>query len=402
MTTVLINAYACAPNKGSEPGMAWNWIIHLGKHCQLHVITEGEWREDIEKALPTIPQGKNIRFYYNPVSDKIRKMCWNQGDWRFYYYYRRWQKETHQLAKEIIVQNKIDLLHQLNMVGYREPGLLWKNQRIPTIWGPVGGFGQVPITFLSLYTPFGAVKQIIKHIINCFQIYSPNIYKAIKKMDAIVACNSEARLALQKFRSDIVYHIHEVGSFNNNQHETRDLTFFFEPLRLLWIGRNIESKALRLAIESFNRLSDLNVELHIIGVSSESVNYEIRNNNVHFYSWLPHQETQDLFRKGHLLFFTSLYEATGTVILESLSIGVPILCHDTCGQGDIVDNSCGIKIPLENPKRSIEEFCKAIREVNKNRALLKQMSEGAYKKSKEVSWKRNVEKMLDIYKNTLK
>ena len=26
--------------------------------------------------------------YYNPVSKEIRKMCWNQGDWRFYKYYR--------------------------------------------------------------------------------------------------------------------------------------------------------------------------------------------------------------------------------------------------------------------------------------------------------------------------
>ena len=29
MLSILINAYACSPNMGSEPGMAWNWCINL-------------------------------------------------------------------------------------------------------------------------------------------------------------------------------------------------------------------------------------------------------------------------------------------------------------------------------------------------------------------------------------
>ena len=36
---ILINAYACSPNMGSEPGMAWNWCVHLAKHCELYIIT---------------------------------------------------------------------------------------------------------------------------------------------------------------------------------------------------------------------------------------------------------------------------------------------------------------------------------------------------------------------------
>ena len=53
MLSILINAYACSPNMGSEPGMAWNWCINLAKHCELYIITEGEFRDKIEAALPT-------------------------------------------------------------------------------------------------------------------------------------------------------------------------------------------------------------------------------------------------------------------------------------------------------------------------------------------------------------
>ena len=73
MLSILINAYACSPEMGSEPGMAWNWCVNLAQHCELHIITEGEFRDKIETVLPTLPQGKNMNFYYNPVSEKIRK-----------------------------------------------------------------------------------------------------------------------------------------------------------------------------------------------------------------------------------------------------------------------------------------------------------------------------------------
>ena len=58
MLSILVNAYACSPNMGSEPGMAWNWCINLANHCELYIITEGEFKGKIEAVLPTLPQGK--------------------------------------------------------------------------------------------------------------------------------------------------------------------------------------------------------------------------------------------------------------------------------------------------------------------------------------------------------
>ena len=72
---ILINAYACSPGMGSEPGMAWNWCLHLAKHCELHIITEGEFRDNIEAVVPTLPQGKNMHFYYNPIGGDDLALC---------------------------------------------------------------------------------------------------------------------------------------------------------------------------------------------------------------------------------------------------------------------------------------------------------------------------------------
>ena len=99
---ILINAYAVSPGMGSEPGMGWNWCVNLARHAELYIITEGEFRERIEAELPHLPQGSHMHFCYLPVSERVRRMCWNQGDWRFYLHYRKWQKRALAKAREIM------------------------------------------------------------------------------------------------------------------------------------------------------------------------------------------------------------------------------------------------------------------------------------------------------------
>ena len=76
MMQILINAYAVNPDWGSEPGMGWNWVIHLAMHCKVHVITEGEWKgKHRTGSSPRPPQAGNIVFHYLPVPGKIRPGC---------------------------------------------------------------------------------------------------------------------------------------------------------------------------------------------------------------------------------------------------------------------------------------------------------------------------------------
>ena len=46
---VLINAYACSPDMGSEPGMAWNWCVNLAKYCDLLCVGDAHEEEGTVK-----------------------------------------------------------------------------------------------------------------------------------------------------------------------------------------------------------------------------------------------------------------------------------------------------------------------------------------------------------------
>lgn len=65
---------------------------------------------------------------------------------------------------------------------------------------------------------------------------------------------------------------------------------------------------------------------------------------------ISHLQVQEFMQKSDLFFFTSIAEGTPHVILEAIGNNLPILCFDTCGQGDCVNKNIGIKIPLSNPQ----------------------------------------------------
>ena len=51
------------------------------------------------------------------------------------------------------------------MVGFREPGYLWKLQ-IPFVWGPVGGLGQTDWRLFGLLSVSGKIEFFFRNVIN--------------------------------------------------------------------------------------------------------------------------------------------------------------------------------------------------------------------------------------------
>lgn len=408
MFSVLINAYACSPNMGSEPGMAWNWCVNLAKYCELHIITEGEFRDKIEAVLPTLPQGNNMHFYYNPVSDEIRKMCWNQGDWRFYKYYREWQWKTYMMAEEIIRQHHIDIVHQLNMIGFREPGYLWKIENKPFVWGPIGGLKQFPSSYLEGAGIKMKLFNRIKNIVNIYQIkHDKRVDQALKKADLLISSIPDSYNAIKKYKGLNSIIIPETGCFiddnsiKRNKEEKVD-----DDFRLLWVGKFDFRKQLNIALATMSKLKDKsNIKLIICGSGSDNqisyykqmaINLGIEDNVV----WkgnIENSKVKEEMRKSDIFFFTSVSEDTSTVVLEAVSCGLPVLCFDTCGMGYVINESVGQKVPLTNPRQSADEFAEKINYLYNNREYLQKLSDGCKQRQKELSWDNKAKQMVELY-----
>ena len=408
---VLVNAYAVSPIWGSEPGLGWNWIVNLSKHCNVFVITEGEWRDEIENHVSSLPQRDNIHFFYNPVSPEIRKMCWNQGDWRFYKYYRQWQESTLEIAKTIMSNNHIDIIHQLNMIGFREPGSLWKIENIPFVWGPVGGYGWTTLGYLK-GQPFGIkMKAVVKNIINSLQgRFYPLSNHAIKRADCVLAANSKVFDYIKRNLRDDVVLMNETGCYEKLI-PIKEYNDNYNQFNIIWVGKFDYRKQLELAIRTIAILEKTYplIRLNIVGDTNNNEYKRLSNlvtslqieNNVVWHGKIPNSQVHQMMQESDVFLFTSIDEGTPHVVLEAIQNNLPVVCFDTCGQGDVVDSSVGIKIPLSNAQQSPSDFAKAISSLIANRKQLTQMRKACAKRQKELSWENKISNVIKIYKKVI-
>ena len=406
---ILINAYACSPNMGSEPGMAWHWVSHLAHHCELHIITEGEFREQIEAVVPTLPQGRNLHFHYNPVSEEIRRMCWNQGDWRFYKYYRQWQWKTYLMAKELCQTEHIDILHQLNMIGFREPGYLWRlswETGVPFVWGPLDAKDKFPVAYLQGADLKTRLFMRLKNFLTVVQLrYSRRVSHAARQASVVFSASSNSQYSFRKYLGVGSPLLNETGCYVQERplvDKSRKATF-----DVLWVGKMDFRKQLALALRSIAATNSPQMRLHIVG-GGHAEPYQCLADDLGigsrcvWHGMVSHAQVQDLMRDADVLLFTSVAEGTPHVVLESIGNNLPVVCFDTCGQGDVVNSKVGRKIPLSHPQQSVQDFARLLNELEHDRGLLGQLAANCKERQAQLSWEKKAQTMVAYYEKCVR
>tara|TARA_R110002049_G_scaffold309052_2_gene516251 strand:+ start:9810 stop:11060 length:1251 start_codon:yes stop_codon:yes gene_type:complete len=405
---ILINAYACGPHWGSEIGMGWNWVINLSNYCELTVITEKGFQSEIEKVLPLLTIKYQPSFHYIDIGERGRLLFWKQGSFAFYTHYRKWQKKAYVLAKKLVADNKYDLVHQLNMIGYREPGYLWKIENLPFIIGPVGGYEQFPISFLSMLDMRDLLFAIARNFINYFQrncLTRPK--KAYRRSSYIIVATPKGLNPILKYKSNDVVIIPETGAYKLLDIVDNKEFLESKPFTITWVGKLHGTKALSLALKAISKSKYKNqLIFNIIGYGPNYKKYkklasDLKLKNIVWHGKTENVKVKDIIANSHLFFFTSILEATSTVIFEALERNVPVLCHNTCGFGYVIDETCGIKIPLINPKESINQFSYEIDKIIENPKKLSQLKKGCRAKIESYFWDTKASKMNEIYNECL-
>lgn len=404
---ILVSAYACCPNRGSEPGMGWNFVTGLSKFHEVHVITETiKWKESIEEYLEKFPELKiNLKFYFieKKRNKKLRKI-WPPS---YYWYYKIWQKKAFTLAKKLNNTENFDIIHQLNMVGYREPGYLWKIDK-PFVWGPIGGLVNSPWRFLPSLGLKGMIFYTGRNLINLWQrnFLIRTKYAATRKNIVLLSATPEDQQLIKTLWNVESMMMTEVGQEKNTSISPLQNRKPKDPLRILWSGLHTPRKNLPLLLKALKSVK-IPYELHVLGdgemkkywrKQSENLNNE---NFIKWHGWLWHNKAIELFCSGHVFCITSIQDLTSTVALEALSCGLPIICLDHCGFSFVVNGNCGIKIPVETPKKAAINIAKALEKLYHDEKLRQRLSAGAIERATDFSWAKKIESLNTIYNSLI-
>ena len=366
-------------------------------------MTESKFKEDLDRYFETNPDEKSNKHFFFIIKNrhKTLRKIWPPS---YYWFYNQWQKKALKLAKELDAKYNFDLVHQLNMVGYREPGYLYKLNK-PFVWGPMGGFNITPWKLLPSMGVKGMVFYGMRNIINSWQMkHSVRVAEAVNESDSIITATEDDHNTLLKLWNKDNIVIPEVGFQTSTKHLTESRV---GKLKICWSGLHIPRKSLNLLLEAMARLKNPdNVELHIIGEGEctrkwKYLSKKLRLKNITWHGWVEKTEAMGIMSECDVFVITSLSDATSTVLLEALSMGLPVVATNHLGFANVITDACGIKIDLKNHKQVIRDFAFAIEKLEGDEKYRQKLSLGALKRAKDFSWASKIDLIDKIYQNVI-
>ena len=400
---VLIGCYACDPYRGSEPGTGWNFAINISRYHDVHaIVEEGEFRENLERFCRENPDRvKHITFHFIPRKHhELLRKIWPPS---YYWFYNIWQKKAYKLAVELDKKEHFDIVHHVNMVGYREPGYLWKLGK-PFIWGPVGGFKNTPISLLWGLGVRNFLYFYLRNIINVFQMrFSRAARKVSQEAHTIFASDTLGVNTIKRLWKRDAIEIREVGTHADVTNPVVCPHRPGTPLRVYWAGRFIPLKALPILIKAVSLCKE-SVEVEVLGEGEEGEKWKKLvgslhlEHRIHFRGYVPHDEISKVMSNCHVMCITSIHEGgTPSITVEALQSGLPIIALNHCGYSTVVNDTCGIKIPIQSQQKIAERLAQELDRLALDEELRLRLADGAVKRAKDFTWDQKMEIINQAY-----
>jgi glycosyltransferase involved in cell wall biosynthesis len=403
---VLVSAHQCAPGMGSEHAVGWHLVSRLARrHALLLVTADNEYRPAVEREVRALREaGCTIEVFFvrDDGAFESKRNTLNVG---FYIPYILYQRRVLRLALELNDRYDIAAAHHVTINGFREPGFLWR-LGVPFIWGPVGGLHYSPPALFGVLPPGGRWMQRARSALTWMQFrFSPRVrlaYRATQRAGgAFVGATPDIAERFQRRFGGTVHWIPETGS--HPPVPAARGPSVGGPLRLLWVSRLIDSKPLGLLLEAIARVPDHagRIALTVVGDGGARDRYEDTARRLgiaaRFLGSIPHEATTRQFDAAELFVLLSVQDLTTTVVFESLARGLPVLCMDLHGYAAIVDDSCGIKIPVRTLEQVRGDLAARLDALARDKARLRPLADGAVRRAARFSWDRNADRISELY-----
>lgn len=394
---ILLSAYACEPDKGSEPGVGWNWAIELIKQDNdIWVLTRTNNRTSIDKEFSVKEKPENLHFLYYDLPQWIR--YFKKGNRGIHLYYLLWQLGAYKAAKQIHKNEKFDIVHHITFVSARHPSFMG-GLGIPFVFGPIAGGERTPWHLRYHFALRGFIVDVIRDLSNLLIRFDPLMRRTFRQAEKIYVTSEQTKKILPPAAQHKTKVQLAIGIDDTHHHESfKKITP--ADFRILYAGLFLYRKGMWLGIQAFARLLEKvpKARLTMVGKGpngkkwkelAESLNIAHR---IDWIPWLDREALLELYRTHDIFLFPSLRDSGGMVVLEAMKYGLPILCLDLGGPGVMVDHSCGIKIDAlhKTEEQVIQELSVQLIKLSSSFSFRKKLSTGAVKRASSFSWKKQV------------
>lgn len=402
---ILISAYSCRPNMGSEPGVGWNTACEVAKYEQVWVVTREDNRPFIEaNQTPLTPD--HLHFVYCDVPGWLRGWC-KSGTLLHYYL---WQVSAYLTLRQLLPKLPFDVIHHVTYVRYSTPSFL-SFLPVPFIWGSVGGGETAPSAFWKDFNLRARLYEFARGFAHWLGEKDP-FTRITAERSALVRVTTEDTAQRLRKIARVEPEIFPESALATD--EIQALSQYpeppNEPIRFISMARLLHWKGLHLSIRSFASAAlPGNAEYWICGDGPEQKNLETLAaslgvaDRVKFWGRLPRDETLERLSQCHVLIHTSLHDSGGWVCVEAMAMGRPVVCLDLGGPSTQVTEKTGFKVPAETPEQVIEEVAIALAKLAQDAELRHQMGQAGQCRVNEIyNWQARGQHLSQLYRTIIK
>lgn len=177
-------------------------------------------------------------------------------------------------------------------------------------------------------------------------------------------------------------------------------------LKLLHVGRVVRTKGLRDMVRAMAQLRDLpgitltsagdGPDLAACRLEAEALGVADR---IDFRGRISREDVEELYATHHVFAFPTFREPMGGVFFEAMRWGLPVVTADYGGPQAIVDESCGIRLPLTDAVRFPSEIAAVIRDLAQDPPRLAALAAGARQRmSKLGDWDDKARDTVALYR----
>lgn len=305
------------------------------------------------------------------------------------------QSAQRKLIRKLVVDQRIDVVHQPIPVSPRFPSLMTK-LGAPVVIGPLNGGMDYPKAFRASESPL--VRFTVAAGRECSALAN-RIFAGKNEAEIVLVANRRTREALSgRMRSRAIelvengvdLAIHSVGPPQPHSK------------RFVFIGRLVDLKAVDIAVEATARVADAELDIVGDGPMMQSLKALVESMNlgqrVRFHGWLQSEQCAQHLRASVALLLPSVLECGGAVVLEAMAAAKPVVSTDWGGPADYLDPTCGFLIAPESREAMIAGFAAAMRRLIDEPRLCEELgAAGRAKILAQFDWERKMDRMLEIY-----
>jgi len=315
--------------------------------------------------------------------------------------------EMHQsrMIRKLIRENKVDIIHQPIPVSPKALSSIYGFD-MPVVIGPMNGGMHYPPGYEKYQSnherKFVKAARQIAWLLNW-------IVPGKRRATTLLVANNRTKEALPVGNHprviELVENAVDLTTWNTPHPRNQTATF-----KIVFMGRLVHWKAVDITIEAIKLAAErgIAVTLTILGDGEERSALENLASALHvkeiveFRGFVPQIECAEILKQSDALILNSVYECGGAVVLEAMSLGLPVIAADWGGPADYLDSSCGILVSPVPKESYSQRLADAIVELAKNPSLREKMGQAGFAKIQtHYDWNKKVDRILEIYTESI-